>query len=65
MDKPLEEIDLEVIDGPEIELGDDDDFDIALEVEVIEIPEGNVRKSERGTYYRIVEERVREWDSPD
>ncbi len=33
-----------------------------LEVEVLAVPEGNVRKCERDRYYRIVEERERTWE---
>jgi ribosome-associated heat shock protein Hsp15 len=33
-----------------------------LEVEVLEIPPGGVRKSERDRYYRILEDRARDWD---
>ena len=34
-----------------------------LEVEVMGIPEGPVRKSERTDYYRVLEERRRDWDA--
>jgi len=33
-----------------------------LEVEVLALPGGNVRKSDRDRYYRIVEERERTWE---
>ena len=33
-----------------------------LEVEVLALPTGSVRKSERDRYYRVVEERVRTWE---
>jgi ribosome-associated heat shock protein Hsp15 len=33
-----------------------------LEVEVLAIPRGSVKKSERENYYRVVEAREREWD---
>ncbi|MCK4546628.1 MAG: RNA-binding S4 domain-containing protein [Candidatus Eisenbacteria sp.] len=33
-----------------------------LEVEVLMVPEGNVRKTEREKCYRVVEETVRSWE---
>lgn len=33
-----------------------------LEVEVLGIPEGSVRRSERHRYYRVVGERLRDWE---
>jgi ribosomal 50S subunit-recycling heat shock protein len=33
-----------------------------LEVEVLAIPKGGVRKSDRDAYYRVIEEQERHWD---
>ncbi len=33
-----------------------------VEVEVLDVPEGNVSKSERERYYRIIEDRERTWE---